>query len=80
LATPRDTVPMWGRPPATCKIDAALTLPGVVSSRQFGRDLGAMSYIAFVLGRALTVAMVVGLSLLLLIAITCGAAVFVLYS
>jgi hypothetical protein len=56
-----------------------LTLPGIVSSRQFGRDLGAMSYIALVLGRALTVAMV-GLSLLLLIAVACGAAFFVLYS
>jgi hypothetical protein len=64
----------------TCKIDDALTLPGVVSSRQFGRELGAMSYIAFVLGRALTVAMVVGLSLLLLITIACCTAMFVLYS
>jgi hypothetical protein len=57
-----------------------LTLPGVVSSRHFGRDLGAMNYIAIVLGRALTVAMVVGLSLLLLIAVVSVTAIFVLYS
>ncbi|MGA8616460.1 MAG: hypothetical protein WB760_33145 [Xanthobacteraceae bacterium] len=55
-----------------------MTLPGVVPPVELGRDLGAMSYIAFVLGRALTVAMVAGLSLLLLIAIVCVAAIFVL--
>jgi hypothetical protein len=57
-----------------------LTLPGVDPSRQFGRGPGAMSYIDFVLGRALTVAMVAGLSLLLLIALVCVAAVFALHS
>jgi hypothetical protein len=64
-----------GLPPL--EIDGALTLPGVASSREFNRDLGAMNYIALVLGRALTVVMVVGLSLLLLIAIVCGTAIFV---
>jgi hypothetical protein len=39
-----------------------------------------MTYIAFVLRRALAVAMVVGLSLLLLIALVCGATVLVVYS
>jgi len=62
------------------RIDGRLTLPGVASSEGFGCDLGAMSYIAFVLGRALTVAMVAGLSLLLLMAIVCVTAVFVLWS
>jgi hypothetical protein len=62
------------------EIDGRFTLPGVGFSVEFGRGLGAMSYIAFVLGRALTVAMVAGLSLLLLIAIVSIAAVFVLYS
>jgi hypothetical protein len=57
-----------------------LTLPGFVPSRQFGSALGTMSYIAFVLGRALTVAMVAGLSLLLLMAVFCVAAIFVLHS
>jgi len=57
-----------------------LTLPGVDPSRQFGRGPGAMSYIDFVLGRALTVAMVAGLCLLLLIALFCVAAVFALRS
>jgi hypothetical protein len=36
-----------------------------------------MHYIALVLGRALTVVMVVGVSLLLLFAIVCGTAIFV---
>jgi hypothetical protein len=62
------------------EIDGTLTLPGVVSSRESGRELGTMSYIALVLGRALAVAMVVGLSLLLLVAAVCGAAIFMLYS
>ena len=62
------------------EIDGRLTLPGVVRSVEFRRGLGAMSYIAFVLDRAVTVAMVAGLSLPLLIAIVSIAAVFVLYS
>jgi hypothetical protein len=57
-----------------------LTLLGVVPAVEFGLGLGAMNYIAFVLGRALAVAMVVGLSLLLLIAIICGTTIFMLYS
>jgi hypothetical protein len=56
-----------------------LTLPGAVPAVVFDRDLGAMSYIAFVLGRALAVAMVMGLSLLLIAAV-CGAAIYILYS
>jgi hypothetical protein len=62
------------------EIDGALTLLGVVPAVEFGLGLGAMNYIAFVLGRALAVAMVVGLSLLLLIAIICGTTIFMLYS
>jgi hypothetical protein len=54
-----------------------LTLPGVASSREFNRDLGAMNYIAPVLGRALTVVMVVGLSLLLLLIAIGGTAILV---
>jgi hypothetical protein len=64
------------------EIDATLTLPGVVvPAAEFGRSVGTMNYIAFVLGRASTVATVVGFSLLLLLtAVVCGAAVFMLHS
>jgi hypothetical protein len=63
------------------EIDATLTLPGVVvPAAEFGRSVGTMNYIAFVLGRASTVATVVGFSLLLLTAVVCGAAVFMLHS
>jgi hypothetical protein len=63
------------------EIDGTLTQSGVASPFHSGRGLGAMGYIAFVLGRALTVTMVVGLSLLLLVsAVVYVTAIFVLSS
>jgi hypothetical protein len=61
-------------------IVGTLTLLGIAAARQFGRKLGAMSYIAFILCRALVVGVVMGLSPLMLIALVFGAAIFVMYS